>query len=322
MTLAMCAHIILPGNERRSRIEMRKIASVSIEQSIHEVCQSAMLILPRNVPQLQREQLRTYIRRGDSIEVWLGYDGDLVKEFEGFVESVGSDTPIEVRLRDSLWKHLQRSFTKAYKDAHLPTLMQDMFGSSFELVAMDAKIGPIRFEKDCTVAKALKALSDDFGLATWLKDGKLNCGVVFDRQPRTVNYRMEQNVRESDLKYRVADDIKVRVKAQSTLKNNEKVEVEVGDEEGELRTLNYYGITSKAELRKLAEHDLGKFKFDGYEGSVKGWGLPVAQFGDRVALRSALYPERDGEYLAEGSVITFGREGFVRELKLAQRWTA
>lgn len=322
MTLAMCAHIILPGNERRARIEMRKIAGVAIEQSIHDVCQSATITLPRNVPQLQREQLRTFIRRGDAVEVWLGYDGDLVKEFEGFVEAVGSDTPVEIELRDGLWKHLQRTFTKAYKDAHLPTVLQDMFGSSFELVAMDARIGPVRFEKDCTVAKALKSLNDEFGLTTWLKDGTLYCGVVFDRDPRTATYRMEQNVRESDLKYRVAEDVKVKVKAQSTLKNGDKVEVEVGDDDGEQRTLNYYGIASKEELRKLAEHDMGKFKFDGYEGSVKGWGLPFAQFGDRVALTSSLYPERDGSYLAEGAVITFGREGFVRELKLAQRWTA
>lgn len=321
MTLAMCAHIILAANERRNQVEMRRIASAEISQSVHDFCQSATITLPRNVPQLQREELRTYIRRGDAIQVWLGYDGDLVLEFEGFVESVSTDTPVQVKLRDALWKHLQRDFSKSYKDAHVPTVMKDMFGDAFVLDAMDANIGPVRFEKDCTVAKALKALRDEFGLSTYLKEGTLYCGVVFNREPRTVRYAMERNVRDNNLTYRVAEDVKVKVKAKSTKRDGGTVEVEVGDPDGELRTLNYYGITSKEELRKLAEHDMGKIKFDGYEGSVKGYGVPFAQFGDRVALSSALYPERDGQYLAEASTIIFGREGFVRELKLAQRWT-
>ena len=85
--------------------------------------------------------------------------------------------------------------------------------------------------------------------------------------------------------------------------------------------LNYYGIQSKAELKKLAEADMLKFKYDGYEGSFKGFGIPFLQHGDKVQLTSTDYPERDGHYLAEGVAVSFGPDGFERTVKLAQQWT-
>lgn len=114
----------------------------------------------------------------------------------------------------------------------------------------------------------------------------------------------------------------LKVTAKSILRDGSSVEVEVGDPDGESRTLNYYGIKSKAELKKLAETDMLKFKYDGYEGSFKGFGIPFVQYGDKVQLTSTDYPERDGHYLAEGVTVSFGPDGYERTVKLAQQWTS
>ncbi len=321
MVLAMCAYILFPATPTRGQVAIRKVSAVDIETSVRNVCQSATITLPRNISALQQQQLKTLIRRGDPVEVYLGYNGDLtVLEFSGHVVRTGADVPVKIELKDALWPVLQRSFNKAYKNAYVPDVIKDLVGDGFQVQAMEATIGPLRCEQ-CTVADVLKKLADDFGLVTYLKNGTVFCGKLLDADARTATYDQAKNIKSSDLKYRVADEVKLKVTAKSVKATGEKLEVEVGDPDGEQRTLTYYGITSAAELKKLATADMEKYKYDGYEGGFKGFGIPVCQHGDRVQLTDAQYPERAGSYLAESVAVSFGPGGFERDIKLAQAWT-
>lgn len=321
MVLAMCAYILFPATPTRGQVAIRKVSAVDIETSVRNVCQSATITLPRNISALQQQQLKTLIRRGDPVQVHLGYNGDLdVMEFEGYVVRTGADVPVKIELKDALWPVLQRSFNKAYKNAYVPDVIKDLVGDGFQVQAMEATIGPLRCEQ-CTVADVLKKLADDFGLVTYLKNGTVFCGKLLDADARTATYDQAKNIKSSDLKYRVADEVKLKVTAKSVKATGEKLEVEVGDPDGEQRTLTYYGITSAAELKKLATADIEKYKYDGYEGGFKGFGIPVCQHGDRVRLTDSQYPERAGSYLAESVAVSFGPGGFERDIKLAQAWT-
>lgn len=321
MVLAMCAYILFPATPTRGQVAIRKVSAVDIETSVRNVCQSATITLPRNISALQQQQLKTLIRRGDPVQVHLGYNGDLdVMEFEGYVVRTGADVPVKIELKDALWPVLQRSFNKAYRNAYVPDVIKDLVGDGFEVQAMEATIGPLRCEQ-CTVADVLKKLADDFGLVTYLKNGTVFCGKLLDADARTATYDQAKNIKSSDLKYRVADEVKLKVTAKSVKATGEKLEVEVGDPDGEQRTLTYYGITSAAELKKLATADMEKYKYDGYEGGFKGFGIPVCQHGDKVQLSDAQYPERAGSYLAESVAVSFGPGGFERDIKLAQEWT-
>ncbi|MBL8002397.1 MAG: hypothetical protein JNL05_10585 [Flavobacteriales bacterium] len=317
----MNARIVFPARDGRGQVELRKVSAVEVKTSVHDVCQRATVTLPRNVSALQQDQLKSFIKRGDRVQVYLGYDGDLQLEFDGYVERVAQDVPVVLELRDRLWKLLQQPCNKAYRDAYLPTLVSDLVGDAFTVDAMEANIGPVRFEQ-ATKAQAFKALKDEFGLVTYLRAGTVYCGKLFAADAPEVAYDVERNVVSTDLSYKVADDVKVKVTAKSIQRNGgEPITVEVGDPEGEARTQTYYGITSKAELKKLAEADLEKYRYDGYEGGFKAFGVPVCHFGYKVALSSTLYPERDGHYLAEGVEVSFGTGGFRRNIKLAQAWT-
>ncbi len=322
MTLAMCCHIVFPANERRAAVELRRVAGIEVQTSVHDACQQATITLPLNVPEFVRTPLKQLIQRGDEVQITMGYDGNLDEvDFRGFATRVGADVPIVIECRDGLWKLLQDPFNKAYKQCHVPTLVRDLVGDAFKVQAMDATIGPVRIEK-AKKADAIKALKDEFGLVTYLKGDTVYCGVLFAADAGSSTYRLEQNVKSSDLKYRLADEVSLKVTAKSLKRDGSSIEVEVGDPDGEARTLNYYGISDANELKKLATADLEKFKYDGYEGSFKGFGIPFTQFGDKVELLSSDHPERDGHYLAEAVTVSFGPDGFQRDIKLAQQWTA
>lgn len=323
MTVAMCISVVFPANARRGRIEMRKVAGVEVETNVQDVCQSATITLPRNIPEFRNNELKDLIRRGDEVSIAIGYGGDLRElEFAGFATRVGADVPVVIECKDGLWKLLQQPFHKAYKNAHVPQVIQDLVGEAYTIQALDASVGPLRVERG-RKADVFKALKDEFGLVTYLKGGTVFCGVLFDANARTVKYTMEQNVKDSDLKYRTADEVSLKVTAKSIQRSGaDALSVEVGDPDGESRTLTYYGITSETELRKLATADMEKFKYDGYEGGFRAFGIPFCQYGDKVQLTSTDHPERDGQYLAESVVVSFGESGIERNIKLAQQWTA
>lgn len=320
MTLAMCCHIVFPANERRSALQLRRVAGIEVSTSINDVCQTATITLPGNLAAFRMRPLRDQLRRGDEVIISMGYDGNLYEAFRGWVQSVGADVPIVITCRDGMWKLLQQSFHRAYQQCHVPTLLRDLVGERYQVVAMDATIGPLRFER-ARKADAFKALQDEFGLVTYLRGDTVYCGVPFSAASRTVRYDMERNVKSADLKYRMADEVQLKVTARSILRDGSNIEVEVGDENGEQRTLTYYGITNRAELEKLARADMEKFKYDGYEGGFKAFGIPVCEYGDRVDLRSSEHPDRNGQYLVEAVTITFGPDGYQRDIKLAQQWT-
>ena len=322
MTLAMCCHIVFKANERRDAIELRRVASVEISTSVQDVCQSATITLPRNIPAFLNDELKSLVRRGDEATISLGYGGALpAVAFPWIATRVGADVPVVIECRDALWKLLQQPFHKAYKNAYVPDVLNDLVGDSFQVQAMDASIGPLRVVRG-KKGDVFKALKDEFGLVTYLKNGTVFCGVLFDANATTATYDMERNVKSSDLTYRTADEVSLKVTAKSIKSDGSSIEAVVGDVDGESRTLNYYGIASKEELKKLAETDMLKFKYDGYEGGLKGFGIPTCMHGDRVRLVSADHPERNGDYLAESVSVSFGPGGFERDIKLAQQWTA
>jgi extradiol dioxygenase family protein len=139
-------------------------------------------------------------------------------------------------------------------------------------------------------------------------DGKkLVCGKIYadDSDSETVELHLEKNVVNNDLNYKDKEDVLIRINAVSTLKNGDKIEVTVGDETGEERQLSYYGIEIEAELTKLANEDLKKYKVDGFTGSVKAFGIPFFKHGMKVNLESDLYPDRNGLYYVEETIVDF-----------------
>ena len=72
-------------------------------------------------------------------------------------------------------------------------------------------------------------------------NGNLYAGKAHDVKGETVKYRLRYNVvKDDDLKYQLANDVKLKVKAICYYKDGTKIEGEIGEEGG----LSYYSIYS------------------------------------------------------------------------------
>ena len=88
MTFTMNAEIRFLKNDRRESFSIFQISSCEIELSWKNICGKADIILPRNIKDFDRQKVKDVFQRGDKVEIYLGYDGDLKLEFSGYIDQV------------------------------------------------------------------------------------------------------------------------------------------------------------------------------------------------------------------------------------------
>lgn len=312
-----------------------QVNEVDIEKSWMELGDKCDIRLPKNVrtETLETKTLEEFISVGDAVSVKLWYDGFTAhEEFSGFVRRISPTFPFEIECEDHIhflrktpikksWKisdkvtlktvvkHLVDEVNKRYSSAKI-TLSGDLPDVTFS--------EGLVIEQGNTAATALQKLKEEFGLVSYLKGRELFTGLAYQQKLGTVKYSLAWNVISSDLKYRNEDDIQLRVRAIGMQADNKKVTADdVGDVDGELRTLHFYNISDKAQLKKLAEQELKRLKYTGYEGSIDTFLYPYAEPLMLAELQDPQYGEtRSGTYVIDSVRTQFGAYGTRRTVEL------
>jgi hypothetical protein len=164
----------------------------------------------------------------------------------------------------------------------------------------------------------------EYGLSIFLDDeGKLFAGLrQTEGTGKEVVYDLEYNIVKHNLQFRKAEQVKIRLRAQGWKKDNTHIEVEVGDKDGQKQDWLTHEITTKEELKKVAESKLQEMKYDGYEGTVTGFLIPFADRSMTAHILDERYPEREGKYFISKVVITFGSRGARRTVTIGQKISA
>lgn len=306
-------------------------ANVEIRSSHLETGDECTIQLPNLAGRLEAQ-----IRTGMPVTVELGYDNALRTEFTGYVAEITPSTPFSIRCEDGIYL-LKRSEVGngegvSYKSITLRRLLASILPNA-ELSSRipEVDFSPFRIERGVTVAQALEKLKEDYLLSAYYRGSTLFVGLPYSEFTTTgsdtdveagryARYSFASNIIESDLVYARAEDVKLKARAISILPDNSRLEVEVGDPEGETRTLTYRHISSRDALRSLAEEDLKKYRFEGYRGSFTTFGVPYIIHGGTAELQDPRYGEaRSGRYLVESVVTQWGTSGFRREITLSRK---
>lgn len=292
-----------------------KCNSAVINMDWRELVQYAELKLP-NI----KRQLEKVINKGDQVVIKLGYNDNLVEEFRGYVSEVIAGTPVVIKCMDDMYNLKQRSVTKSWKSTTLKEVLSYLVPDA-DVNCPDITLSPFRLDR-VTVFDALKKLKDDYALVIYFRSGTLFCGLAYQEDAGAVKYRLtgiNANCKAGDLKFMSASDVKIKLTAISILPNNTSITVELGDEDGERRTLHFYNLNEQ-ELRQQAEERINLLKYDGYRGNLTAFGVPFAQFGMTATLYDDLYPEREGQYFIDSVRTTYSvSAGFRRVVTLGRK---
>lgn len=303
---------------------LSQLTEVSVESSYETLTDTCRITLPRKLTfKSEDDELlaNDVIKRGDEMSIELSYHNypqDVFK-FTGFVRSITPSVPLVIELEDHAFLLKKGPQNYSLREAKLDDIISRFGRTVYE--AVDAELGQFRVS-NATPAQVLKELQEAYGIPAWFRDGILYVGLAWwPEQQNTVKLNMAKNVFDSSsLEWQNKDDLSIKVRAISTLPDNSKLEVEVGDPDGEeSRTLNFYNIKSESELKARAEEELKRFRFDGYTGTLTLLGVPIVKHGDIVNITDPDYPDRGGEYVVKTVTTTYGLDGYKQEIELDGR---
>ena len=294
------------------------VTSVEITRDTEKLTDECKVTLPKRLKWDGEAQIP--VKRGDTIKVWTGYGDDLELAFVGYVRNVGFKTPVVLTCEDEMFKLKQMQCTKkAYKTVTLETLLKDQ-GLTDVKVFGEQNLGQFRVTDD-TVAALLGRLQEN-GIKSFYRyeDGKpvLYCGVIFERdaKPAQVFATGLNIISDSSLEQQLAANIRLCVKAVSIMPNNKKIKVEVGDKDGEHRTLRTYNKSEK-ELKAWAEQEIKRLKVDGLSGSFTTFGYKLVDKLDAIGIK--IDGNKMGVYQVKKNVIKYGTSGYRQEITLGYR---
>lgn len=297
-----------------------KVASVEITRNIETLTDTCVLQLPKKIT--WQGEISNPLKRGDEVTVWLGYNDVLQLAFNGFITTIGLKTPITITCEDYMFKLKQQEAKKlTYKSATLEQILEDQKPGIKYKVFGEQNIGQYRVTAD-SVSGLLGHLKDHGGIRSFvrLENGEpvLFCGVLFerDKKHKQVFATGLNLIDDSQLKVQNAADVKIKVKAISLMPDNKKIKVEVGDTDGESRTLHTYNKKEK-ELKAWAEQELKRLKRDGLVGSFMTFGAELVDKLDNLGIK--IDGERKGIYQVQKNIIKYSPGGFRQEITLGAR---
>lgn len=296
-----------------------KVTEVEITRDTEKLTDECRLTLPKKIKWDGAAEIP--VQRGDAVKVWLGYDDDLQLAFVGYVRDVGFKTPVVITCEDEMFRLKQTpTQKKAYKSVSIETLLKEQ-GISYDIKVMgEQSLGQYRVTAD-TVAALLGHLHEN-GIRSFFRyeEGApvLYCGVLFEREsrPSQVFATGVNIISDQSLEQQKAENMRLHVKAVSLMPNNKKIRVEVGDADGERRTLHAYNKT-ESELRAWAEQEIKRLKRDGLTGSFTTFGYRLVDKLDAIGIK--IDGEKKGVYQVKKNVIKYGTGGFRQEITLGQR---
>ena len=315
--LNMTARVTL-GN-----VFLGNLSEFKINENILEMSNTATIIIPKNYAKLNNKPILEHFQVGDKVLLEAGYNGQLAVEFTGYIREIESDAPVIIHCDDETFPLRQTNYIKSYRDATLDEILNDIIPKNIKFEAPEVHIGKYQID-NASAFTVLCDLMKHYGLYSRLQNGTLRIGLAYDFGLNTQNheYAIGKNVRKNNLKYKRQEDFRVRYKAIANNPDGTKTEVTVGDMsiEASERTLNFAGPMTEEQLRENAISVMAKVVYDGYTGSITGFGLPRTHAGDSLTLKDEFAPEREGTYLIEKVDVRYNQtDGFSRENTLSYK---
>lgn len=302
-------------------IQLNNITSFNITQTVQELSSTAKLVVPKAYGKIGQKPILELMKVGDPVKIDLGYNGIYNQEFEGFISEIEADAPLVIHCDDKMWPYKQNNWIKNYKSIELKPLLQELF-AGLNIDCPQVNLGKMEID-NASSYKVIQDLQSEHGLYSRITGNTLKVGLAYDFADlsKVHTYDIRRDVKANELKYKRKEDMQVRFKAVANLPNGKKKTVMVGSKlpNASEKTLNFAGNFTEAELKQKAEAVLAKAVFDGYTGSVTGFGNPLTKCGDCLKLIDEQMPEREGTYMIETVELIYDDSGFSRKNTLSYK---
>ncbi len=305
-----------------------QVAEIEITKSVDEMSDTAIIKLPTRFKVRDNGEdkvVETAIKIGDKVVITLGYKGHYSGvDFVGYVKKISPKIPVEIHCEDAIWLLRRKNITNSWEHCTLRDLLEEVVKDT--PLQLADNIPTVKLDKwiikNANGAQVLESIRKDLLMSVFINDeGKLYCGLEqLTNVGQTVVYDLNYNLVSNDLDYKTEEDRRVKIEYEYIdPKTNKRKFVEVGDTDGEKRSFKTSKVSNEADLKKMAEAELKKMKYEGFDGDVTSFLVPYSTRGMKAKLFDAEHPQREGNYFIKKVVTTFGTAGARRKVSLANK---
>lgn len=318
---SLCSEITINGQH------FGGVNNVTIKRSVYDLAATATIKVPvtavlkktapdGSVTETETETAKA-IQPGHDVLIRLGYNGSFNTEFKGKVKQLNLKAPLEIVCEDMFYDCRSRTVSLSGKT----TLTEILQKCGLE-VAEAATLTLDSFQQpEKTVANILTTLKESYGLVIYFDlDGKVHATKPLQQKGETVKYQLRHNViKDSDLKYQKAGDVKLKVIATYTNRDGKEVKATCGEDGGAVKNLQFNDIKEEKELQELAKAEYKRHVYDGYDGKIQTFLFPYAAPTMLAQITDPNYSERDGVYYIESVEVSYGTSGARRTIEIGAK---
>ena len=305
------------------------ITAVSVKMDVTQLANTATVELPATAFKRRLAQVAD-IRRGQKVEIRLGYDDRNEVEFDGYVNRrTDKDGGMIVECEDAMF--LFRQTQMANQEFVNPT-MKSLLGKVAQAVGgikVDTKLD-YSYEKfvfqNASAFDVLKKIQEETKAHVYLTtDNVLHVEPQYiEKSSKVVKYSFQANICRDGLNLTWKDTTEnpLIVEVEGTGKVNgkvTKVTVTSGKAGGDRIKEKIRGIVDKKTLQSIADDMLASRNHIGFEGSFDAWLRPFVTAGDFVELIDDEDGTRNGKYYVKSVETTFDSGGGKRKINLGHR---
>ncbi len=224
-------------------------------------------------------EVESKIKRGDEVNIQLGYNNTLQQEFQGFISSISTDNTIVIECEDGMFLMRKEVKNKQYKKIEVAAVIEDVVSQigGFSVVKGDG-VSDVKYDKfiisNATAYDVFKKIKSETGLHIFVKGSELHVHLKYIYKEGEVKFDFSRNVESSNLKYVNAADKKVQVEVVGIDRKNKKTKVVVGESGGDKITVHRYNVSDPSALKAIGLEEEKKHRYTGYEGDLTAWLLP------------------------------------------------
>lgn len=305
-------------NKDGKKSKLGIVEQIEIECSVDNLADTANITLPEAVFNIPLD-FENKVARGTEILIRLGYNGNMVNEFTGYVLDIRAvDSSLKIVCEDALFL-----FRKDVKDVELkPTTLakiaQYVVNQIDRSYTVKCDYG-ISYEKfvihQATGYDVLKKLVEETKANIYFNTEKkeLHIHAPYLEKGGDVSYSMQMNIETSSLEYKRASDKKIEVTVESTDLNGKVKSITTGSTGGDKTTIKVAAM-SDADMKKIGNAELLKRSYDGYDGTFDAWLVPFVQPTYTARIKDIDYPDKTGRYYVVSVKTSVSASGAVRTI--------
>ena len=301
--------------------QLGMIESVEIVRSVELLSDTATVTLPSAVFN-QPFKINDKLKRGDAVKIELGYDDNLITEFEGYLEQepATDNGSLILKCEDSLFLYRKSLKNAVFKEISVKELINHVnaeIGGFTLNCDYDFKYSKFTIN-NATGYDVLKKIQEEIKANIYLKGTVLQVHPPYSENFGNTKYDFSVNIEKADLKYKKKEDRKVLVSIEYTGTDGKVHKIEWGDTGGErIDRKGGTGDLNSLLLQAKAEH--ANRVYDGYEGTFDSWLVPYCDAGYQVLIIDDDYEYKTGTYYVLEVKTKFSKEGGVRTIKIGKK---